>query len=125
MLFAYIMGEDRQTYHADIADAELFVTGAAARLAAALAEAFPTAAPKGTPALWLDKLEPSAAESISELNFDRLGNINGQFIADALQLLRSKKEDRQRRAQEGEGDRRLNAQKRLEMLKPDPRTVDE
>ena len=122
LLYAYILGEDRLPYHALIADSQLFVTGAATRIAAALADAFPEGPPEGLPAVWLNRVEPDAAAAISELDFDRLGSLNEQFVRDTIDRLQRNKEDRLARVGEDEGDRLRKAQERLKKLKPDPRS---
>lgn len=122
LLYAYIFGEEREPYRALIADELLFSTGAAVRIASALTVAFPDAAPEGVPAAWLERLGPEMIETISELNFDRLGAVNDQFVIDAVERLKRNKQDRLDRADESLGDRMRKAQERLTRLKPDPRS---
>ena len=121
LLYAYVLGEDRAAYHGMIADAQLFVTGAAARIAAALADAFAEGPPEGPPAVWLNRLDPDAAAAVSELDFDRLGTVSEAFVRDAVAQLQRKKDDRLSRADEDAGDRLQKAQERLRKLKPDDR----
>ena len=121
LLYAYIFGEDRLTYHALISDAQLFVTGAATRIAGALADAFPDAPPDGPPAVWLNHVDPDTVTAIAELNFDRLGTLNEKFVLDSIDKLQRHKADRLSRVDEGEGDRMRKAQERLRKLKPDER----
>ncbi|HLK14722.1 MAG TPA: toprim domain-containing protein, partial [Fimbriimonadaceae bacterium] len=125
LLCAYLFGERRAEYHALIGDAQLFVTGAAARIAAAISDAFPEGPPDGPPAHWLDRLDPEIVSQISELDSDRLGALNEKFVGDAVARLQRQKADRLSRAEAVGDDDPLSksekAKERLERLKPDER----
>jgi DNA primase len=93
-LFRAILDRDlRRTAWEALQEPDLFLTGTATDLAAALVEAFPEGAPEGAPAEWLHRVDEAHRERLIEFSLSET-QISDEFLDDTLSLLRRKREER-------------------------------
>ncbi len=119
LLCAYVEGFERALVHSVLEEPGLWRTALGERIASDLASAF-VATPIGPAVTWIDAVPPETAEALRDLDFGRVGTLNEQFVIDAIEDLRRRRElDEMARLQRTEtGDDRLrNVHERLRKLK--------
>ncbi len=80
---------------------DFFMTKTARELSQAIVNSFPSRPPVGPPNNWISQLLPEEMQDLlSEvLTDERIANLSEEFVADAVEKLKTKREDRKRRSE--------------------------
>lgn len=117
---AFLADDFRVTAMSAIKQSDLFVTGKAAELAAAISLAFPEA-PHGPPADWLNRIEPEELRQfLVDIDLAKEERLTVPFVEESIQHLQKKRDERavQELKQTANSDDRLRQlQERLRELK--------